>query len=228
MSLFHPITINCPQCREPNEFQANASVNADRRPDLRQAILDGSFQRQACTKCSTSFRLDPELNYLDVGRNQWLAVFPVSRLGDWESLEKHAQEMFDVAYGSQASATAREIGEDLKPQLVFGWAALREKLICDQNLLDDVSLELVKITIMRNMPDVPLSDQTELRLIDVKDGHLAMAWIMALTERLVERMGIPMDLYQEIHADTESWKPLRDQLSSGIFVDVQRLLIGAA
>jgi CpXC protein len=226
MSIFYPITIHCPECREPNVFQASASVNADRRADLREAILDGTFQRQACTKCKTNFRLDPELNYLDVSRDQWIAAFPVSRLGDWEIIEKSAQEMFDRAYGTQASETAREIGADLKPRLVFGWAALREKLICDLHLLDDISLELVKITMMRNMEDIPLSDQTELRLIDVKDGHLEMAWMMAMSERLVERMGVPMDLYQEIHGDVEAWTPLRDQLSCGIFVDVQRLLVG--
>jgi CpXC protein len=48
MSKFETQTLTCPSCGEAVDFEAVASVNADRRPDLREAILDFSFQRQVC------------------------------------------------------------------------------------------------------------------------------------------------------------------------------------
>src|SRR5437879_9048961 len=81
MSMFQTMTVNCPECGTAVDFKAVISVNADRRSDLRAAIIDGSFQRQPCPKCGKDFRLDPELTYVDVGRGQWIAVFPVAKLG---------------------------------------------------------------------------------------------------------------------------------------------------
>ena len=109
MSRFQTQTLSCPSCGEPVEFEAVISVNADRRPDLRLAILDASFQRQACPKCGTSFRLDPEMNYLDVARGQWLAAFPIAKLAQWKTIEEQASSTFARAYGEQASAAARAI-----------------------------------------------------------------------------------------------------------------------
>ena len=41
MSLFESAKSPCPKCGTPHAFEVVASVNADRRPDLRAAILDG-------------------------------------------------------------------------------------------------------------------------------------------------------------------------------------------
>ena len=56
MSVFHTETINCPACATPVEFKLVFSVNADRRPDLRDAIIAGTFQRQPCPSCGTAIR----------------------------------------------------------------------------------------------------------------------------------------------------------------------------
>jgi hypothetical protein len=227
MSLFQPIQLNCPACRQSIEFQANSSINVDRRPDLRDAILDGTFQTETCPKCSEGFRLDPELNYLDVNRGQWIAAHPFSKLGDWESIELQAREAFDLAYGSKASASAREIGDGLAPRVVFGWTALREKIVCNERIIDDANLELVKMAMLRGMDDVPMSDTTELRLIEVEDDSFVMAWIKGANEEVVQKLGVPRELYREIAGDAEAWQPLRDDVSSGLFVDMQRLMFAA-
>ena len=99
MSRFIPLAIKCPACQEPIEFEATASVNADRRPDLRDQIISGSFQRTKCPKCAALFRLDPELNYLDVGRGQWIAIYPYSKINDWEAVEADTRAAFDLAFG---------------------------------------------------------------------------------------------------------------------------------
>jgi endogenous inhibitor of DNA gyrase (YacG/DUF329 family) len=52
---FRTETVNCPACATPVEFELVFSVNADRRPDLRDAIVAGTFQRQPCPSCGTDF-----------------------------------------------------------------------------------------------------------------------------------------------------------------------------
>ena len=44
MSLFNPAAAQCPNCGTAQDVQLVGSINADRRPDLRQQILDRTFQ----------------------------------------------------------------------------------------------------------------------------------------------------------------------------------------
>lgn len=228
MSLFVPTTLACPACNAPVEFSAVASVNADRRPDLREAILAGTFQREACGKCDKTFRLDPELSYLDVDRGQWIGVFPVARLPEWETVETQVRGTFDLAFGAQASEAAAEVGAGLKPRLVFGWSALREKLFVAEQGLDDVTVELLKVSLLRNVDDMPLSPENELRLANVEGDELVFAWIRSADEDFLEAFSVPRELYDDILADPAGWQALRDEMSKGIFVDLQRLTIPVA
>jgi hypothetical protein len=225
MSRFQTQTFPCPKCQEPVEFGLAASVNADRRPDFRLAILDGSFQRGTCSACSYSFRVEPELTYMDAGRRQWILVKTAQDVTDWITLEKTALQTLDLAYGPHAGAAAREIGRGLQARITFGWAALREKILCCEHGLDDITLEQMKLSLTTGLDSSPISDDVELRLDKVEGDHLLMAWIQASSERPVETIEVPRALYDEIAADTQGWKDVRADLMAGPFVDLQRLLI---
>jgi hypothetical protein len=229
LSIFRTQQVTCPACKEAVEFQVVFSVNADRRPDLRAAIIDGSFQREACPKCAGTFRLDPDLNYVNLNRNEWIGAFPIARLGEWQELEKLAQGTFARAFGEQAPAPARALGKNLRPRVTFGWAALREKLIAAENNLDDVNLEIVKTMVLRGVDNQPLmANNTELRLTAIEGPNLMLTWIHSPTERLIERMAVPRKLYDEVTADPEGFAELRKDLTAGFFVDLNRLLLPAA
>jgi hypothetical protein len=225
MSQFQTQPLACPSCGEPVEFEAVASVNADRRPDLRDAILDFSFQRQGCPKCGTSFRLDPEFSYLDVGRGQWIGAFPLAKLAHWRAAEQHARATLAQAYGDKAPAAARAIGRGLTARVTFGWAAMREKLVARAHDLNDVTLELVKMAMIRGLANSPFGRDTELRLVAVEDSVLVLAWILAVTEQIVEALRVPRSLYDEVEADAAGWQALRKELSAGLFVDLNRILV---
>jgi hypothetical protein len=228
MSLFRKATIQCPACQQPMEFNAVHSVNADRRPDLREAILNGSFQREPCSKCGKGFRLDPELTYIDVGRGQWIAAYPYTRLGEWRQLEAEARDTFARAYGpNSASATARKLGASLKPRLTFGWPALTEKLVADEQKLDDVTLELLKLAMLRGLENPPLALDGEMRFVRAEGEEFVMASVRSADESLIELLRVPRSLYDEIAADQTEWLPLRESLSAGLFVDVDRLIVAA-
>jgi hypothetical protein len=225
MSLFQSETVPCPACGRPVEFNVVYSLNADRRPDLRAAVLDGSFQAEPCPGCGETFRLEPELAYLDVGRKQWILVQPVGKLVAWAELEQQAKSTFAQAYGEKASPGARAIGRDLQVRVTFGWSGLREKVFAAEHALDDVILELLKLTVIRGLPELPLADDTELRLADVEGGMLVLTWIRAATEGVVEVLHVPKAVYDGIAADPAGWQTAREGLTAGPFVDIHRLLV---
>lgn len=223
--MFATQTIHCPACGTAVTADLYFSVNADRRPDLRAAAIDGSLQRLTCRSCHADFRVDPELNYLDIARGQWIAVHAFARLGDWEAVEQADQASFDKAYGAAASAGAQAIGADLTVRIVFGWAALREKLVAAEAGLDDVTLELLKMAILRTRDNAPLSDTVELRFVEQTPEGLVLAWVDVPSDRAVETLLVPHKAYTDIATDPAGWAALRTSLASGHFVDMQKLMI---
>lgn len=228
MSRFDVKEFPCPECDQSVEFGVVASINADRRPDLRDAILDGSFQRGSCDHCGNNFRIDPEFAFLDVGRRQWILVLPGSEKMRWNHLESNAKFAFEISFGENAGGVAHELGKTMHSRVAFGWPAIREKLLCAEYGLDDVILEQLKLMLIKGLDNAMVGTDVELRLNGVEDSHLKLHWISAVDASPLEFLEIPRNLYDEIAADKEGWKELREQLTAGTFVDVDRLLIEAA
>ena len=228
MSILRATDLNCPSCETSVTFDLVHSVNADRRPDLRDAILDRSFQMQPCPACGHTFRVEPEFSYMDMRRGQFLAVWPsdgVDRLADYEARSRVA---YELGYGAKAPPEARAIGDLLTPRLVFGWIALNEKLIASEAGVDDVLLELAKLAVIRTSDTVPLGTHHELRLLGVDGTDLVMGWFRVGSEDLDEVVSVSKDLVTEIETDAEKWSAMREELSQGFFVDYRRFFVNEA
>ncbi len=223
MSLFQPKNLVCPACKALVSMDAVGSINADRRPDFREAILASDFQDVTCGSCHAAFRLQPEFNYLDVGRGQWIASFPAARMADYPLEEAEAVQLFAQSYGDRAPAMAREVGKGLSVRVTFGWPAIREKLLIREHGLDDVIVEMAKLDLLRRLPEAPMKPGVELRLVNATDDTLVMVWLQADTEAVIEELIVPRALYDAIAAASDDWAPLRARLTEGAFVDMQRL-----
>ena len=228
MSIFRSVEVSCPACETPVEFQLVYSVSADRRPDLRAAILDGSFQRQACPACGTTFRVDPEFSYMDIAHGQYIGVWPISSRGEWRGCAEKTREVFEQTLGADATSEARSIGRKLTPRVVFGWPALGEKILAKQAGIDDRTLEVAKIAVLRTREDVPLPGAQEFRLIGDIDGDPVLAWVHAGSEQRSAAVRLPRSLIGEIEAEPEKWKAAFDRVTDGLVVDFQRELLAAA
>ena len=228
MSLFHPVNLVCPKCEAPVVMMAVGSVNADRRPDLREDILSDRFQDMQCESCQESFRLQPQFNYLDVGRGQWIAAMQAGKMRDHLSVEDEAETLFAISYGENAPAAAQEVGSGLKMRVTFGWPAVREKLLIRQHDLDDVIVEMMKMHILRSVPSVPLAEGIELRFVDVDEGGdgYIFAWLETASEQAIESLRVPAELYQAIADNPDGWSAMRTRLENGYFVDMQKLYMG--
>jgi hypothetical protein len=226
MSLFQNVTLACPGCSTPVAFELVASVNADRRADLREAILDGSFQRETCPSCDTVFRAEPQFSYIELGRRLYIVVWPLALRSDWPARVAQSEQAFALAYGKEAGPEAQELAAGVALRTVFGWPALREKLIAVQAGVDDATLELAKLSVLRRLVRAPLPGRLELRLIGRHDEMLQMAWVDAHSGRAEQALEVEATLIAQIEADAPAWQALRDELLSSPLVDFQRDLLG--
>lgn len=226
MSLFRTTTITCPSCGTTMQIDESDSVNGDRRPDLRQAIIDRTFQVFPCPSCDKPVRMQPQFNYLETGANLWVAAFPGAMMPDYIAVEDTVTAIFDNIYGAGAMQSAREIGKTLDLRLTFGWPGLREKLVLRSAGLDDVAVEMMKLDLLRRLPEVTMGPGIELRVIEVTEDGLQCAWVQTDSEAVMRAFTANRALYDSVLDNPEGWAPIRADLTNGPFVDIQKLYMG--
>ncbi|MBL0148816.1 MAG: CpXC domain-containing protein [Ideonella sp.] len=228
MSIFIEHTLPCPGCGTPLSYELVQSVNVDRRPDLRDAILDGSFQRHECPSCGTPVRLEPEFIYMDMGRGQYIGVWPASKRAQWPLCASNTREVFDQSFGKHAPDRARQLGATLQVRAVFGWPALIEKLLARQAGIDDRTLEAAKLAVLRTQEESPLPGQLELRMVAEHGGDPVLAWVGPPQDgdgAPPPALRVPRQLISDIEAEPAKWQALREQVGDGDMVDFQRGLL---
>ncbi len=227
MSLFENTKLPCPICGDETNFNAVHSVNVDRAPELREQIVEGTFQQEACGACGKAFRMDPQFTYVDLGRKQWVAVYGTDELEAWRTTEEEVQSLFNIAFGSGAPKPAQDLAVGIQPRLVFGWSALWELLAIQDAGLDDLQVQLLKLGLLRNMEDSPFALDSELRFLEIpEDGpqELSFAWVNSESAEFIQGFRIPRALYDEITENPDQWKALRSELDGQLFMDMQRLV----
>ncbi|MGZ5156675.1 MAG: CpXC domain-containing protein [Caldimonas sp.] len=223
MSVFNTAALPCPACGTSVNFELVHSVNAVRRPDLRAAILDRSFQRRPCPTCGTLFRVEPTFSYLDMGRKQFLAVWPASELANWQEVETRSRSSYDKAFGKGSDGAA--LAKGMQARCVFGWLGLNEKLIALEHGIDDAGLEMAKLATLRTMGDVKLGKDREFRLVGATDDELIVGWLRTSNEEIDDEYSVPRQILKDIEAEPETWAALRADVSGDMFVDYRRLLL---
>jgi hypothetical protein len=228
MSIFTPASTPCPVCGTQKNFAFATSVNGGRRTDLREAILTDRFQVESCGHCGREFRPPPIFSYIDDGRHDWILVRPALAEAEWEEFETQARATFNKAYGPTTPLVAREIGRSLNPRIAFGWPALREKLLCSADGLDDVELELTKLAVIRSAPGAQVTEEKSLRLVAVEPQRLTFSWFSRDSEVPEETLGVPRKTYDIVSGEFEAWAKLRQELEASFYVDINRFFIGAS
>ena len=226
MSLFSNNSINCAKCGEIFTMEVVGSINADRRPDLREAILADSFQDSTCPSCGNASRLEPSFTYVDAGRGQWILSMPAREMPAYRAAEAQAASLFARSYGADAPKSAQEVGVSLVPRLTFGWPAAREKLLIRELGLDDTVVEMVKLDLLRRVADAPLAPGVEQRLVGMENERMRFVWLGAADEGVLSDVSVGREIYDVIAADTTGWGEIRELLTDGYFVDMQKTYMG--
>lgn len=227
MSIFRTIEVHCPKCATPVEFEVVYSVAADRRPDLRDAILDGSFQRQPCPSCGTSFRAEPEFSYMDIANGLYIGVWPVEKRTQWRECAERTRAVYEEMLGSGASSEAQELGRRLQPRAVFGWAALVEKIRARIAGIDDRTLEIAKAAVLRASDHMPIPGAEEFRLLRLEGDDPVCAWVRTADGTAHDALRVPRQLIADIDAAPDTWNAMREAVGDGLVVDFQREMLAA-
>ena len=88
-----------------------------------------------------------------------------------------------------------------------------------------MTLELLKMSIVRNVPGSPIADESELRLVGGDAETLSLQWLVAETETPLAGLSVPRDAYAAIADDPEPWRAAREAFDHVFLVDMRRLLI---
>lgn len=220
MSTFASRTHACPTCGTRQELTVAISLNGDRMPELREQILAGTFQRFPCSACEAAILVEDPMVYLDFARKEWLTCFPRSRESEWHRLEQEPLEDWKEAMITHASPIARNMSAGFKVRAVFGFNALREKLLCFEHAIDDGLLEVLKFDLIRSLSDLPFVPERRLRLYAVEPETL---WFgVSGTERTLP---MPRQLLDEYAMEPLEWLSLTERLRRGPYVDLGRLLL---
>jgi hypothetical protein len=215
VSTFALYRFSCPRCSAEQERELATSVNAVRSPHLREAVLAGSFQRFPCTGCGTEVEAVQPFVYVDFGRHQLIAVHHRDDSDRWAELEAEVAAV--VADELRSSILA----DGLVVRLVFGLAALREKLLVLDAGFDDAAVEAVKLRVAAaGADDPPLA---EVRVVAADRDGIAIAWPVPDGEAPA-LVRVPAADVDALAADPDAVAAL-DVLRAGPHVDLARLAV---
>jgi len=160
------------------------SVNAERHPHMRDAILARTLHVFQCAACGSSIAVDKSLLYVDLGRRQLYGVHPAGERADERAHGDALIETWSTAVGDQAGAAARALfdGETFHVRLCYGLEELREKLVAHDAGLRDLVIEALKVLAMAESEELRKLEVLTLRL----DGVNAAGQLVFVAERATD------------------------------------------
>lgn len=165
------------------------SVNAERHPHMRDAILRRSFHVFECGACRAPIGIEKEFLYIDLLRRELYGVFPLAAAADPDAAARQVADAFETALGEHAGKQVVPLAEGMRVRVCFGIEELREKIVARAAGLSDLALELLKADILAANPELAALGVHTLRLEAVgEDGNLGM---------LLEQAGDPPRLMQD-------------------------------
>lgn len=216
MSVIVEEEATCPHCGAAQVVKVARSVNGGRSPQLRQAVIDGVFQRPACGRCGRGFVVESTFSYVDFSRQHLIVCHPIGAEPEWRRHEAELQELVAREFTFSEVAEARALGDGLVTRLVFGLDALREKLLCFDSGLDDRLLEVVKVLALGSDARLRSGGDARPRLVAVDDQTLRLATTDA--EIVIDRHE-----YDSIAGPEGRWTVWLARLD-GPYVDLARIV----
>jgi hypothetical protein len=148
------------------------SINAERHPHMRDAILSRTLHVFRCGACGSSLTVDKPLLYVDLVRRELYGVHPASERGREREHGEALIATWSVTVGERAGAAARSLfdGASFHVRLCYGLEELREKIVAHQAGLRDLPFEALKAETLAGSEELRKLSVVALRLEAVRDG----------------------------------------------------------
>lgn len=172
MSTFFPYQAKCPSCGHRFVAELARGLHITRLPQIRQQLLDGTFQIFTCPACGKPTVIEATVVYTDFERFEYVAV-ETSASAKWQAALARHKTVFQGCF-EHGPPIAHDMGAKFKRRVVYGFRALREKLLIWDAGLDDRVVEAVKGDLVDDEGEAP--KQIVLRLSRILEGgHLLFA-----------------------------------------------------
>jgi len=209
------------------------SINAERHPHMRDAILSRTLHVFQCAACLTSISVEKSLLYVDLGRRQLYSMHPASE----RALEReHGDALIKIwstAVGDQAGEAARTLfdGETFHVRLCYGLEELREKIVAHDAGLRDLVIEALKVEAMAEAEELRKLGVITLRF----DGVNAAGQLVFVAERATDpptvlEVGLVIDRARYDALAALAWQDLLARfpgIAAGPHVSLLRWTIGS-
>lgn len=170
MSTFRPMDVPCPGCGFALPTMVLRSVRVRLLPAVREDVLAGRHGRMTCPVCGTAIQVEVPCVYLDTIRRQYFGVALPSEEADVAAVRARHVAAYDQAI-TDSPPPARRIGHGMHHRLVFGAAALREKLLLADAGVDDRCVEAAKLRLMAELGVEPATQRWRAEAV-LDGGHL--------------------------------------------------------
>jgi hypothetical protein len=171
MSTYADRELRCTGCGHVWTTPILTGIHSTRLPEVRAAILEGTFQVIACPGCGATARVEAVTVYTDFERGHYLAVeMPAPE--DWRATRGAAVKVFDDAF-LFGPPIAQEMVLHMRCRVVFGLRALREKLLIWDADLNDRVVESLKAAWLRDHGLGPRDETLRVVLIH-QGGHMLL------------------------------------------------------
>jgi hypothetical protein len=228
MSTILNIPIGCPACGHTYEAAIADSVGANRAPWLLDAVLDGSFHRFACPECRHTVQIEKEILFTDFVRGHWIGVFPPEDEPRFVECGELVTSTFTEALLEKAPPLVSTWAPNMRVRVVFGIPELREKLLLWHNELDDRVVEILKIDLLADRPELIERGLFALRVDGViaEDGAIALvsAPFPAGATCPPFAMLVPRETYDAVARMLPELEAEHDKLFAGPYVSALRYL----
>jgi len=225
MSIWVYTNIECTGCGHTFSDKTVDGLNLTRNPWIRQSILDGTLNTYRCPACDQVIMLERPFTYTDLDRKQLMLVRPRRHQPAWRNAERDIEDLFHIYVANEPSRTLFD-AQDLaafKVRVVFGYAALREKLLLWDNGLDDALVELVKMTLLRDRPELVARNFQHIVVDTVdREDHLLRLILVRPdgTEPLL--VDYDLDIVDELESRRYDLEASYPELFEHAFVDLRR------
>lgn len=210
MSIIQTFVLDC-DCGARVETQCCLSINAERHPQLRDALLDRTLHQFTCGACGAALHVEKKLAYLDLPRGELYSVAPERDRGDERALAEDTVAAWQLAFGRQAPVAVGALfdSERFRVRLCFGLEELREKVVARDAGLDDLALEIVKAELMAGNAEWAARGVRTLRLDHVEpDGRLAFLLERASEPPSVLDVGVVAERARHDELARAPWRDL--------------------
>lgn len=145
MSLEQKETITCPHCQKEGEFKIFSSVNTNINPELKEKIITGEIFVYKCPHCSEETLINYGMLYHDVEKH-----LMVQYVTNQEEL-KSATDMYNNVGMENIEGGDKIIKslENYKKRIVTSQEALAEKILIEEENLDDKIVEVLKVMYLK-------------------------------------------------------------------------------